>query len=176
MARQILRLGLLFITLGSSHLVEGETMEKLTVQMDLHQVALNAYHNGEDVFVSLDQFCELTDAEAKEVDGGLFEEWATKGAIPQAWVEADKDARPRALTAEEVEADAKFQEVIVLLEDGKKDKAIAVLKEAFVLDPQNWLIRKQLWAIDTPEAFYSGNVDYGWQKEQWAREDMELAN
>lgn len=34
-----------------------------------------------------------------------------------------------------------------------------------------WLIRKQLWAIETPEAFYEGNVDFEWQKEQMAREE-----
>ena len=42
------------------------------------------------------------------------------------------------------------------------------------MDPQNWLIRKQLWAIETPEVSYEGDVDYGWQKEQISREDAVL--
>lgn len=101
-------------------------------------------------------------------------EWATKGSIPKAWVDADKQTQIRELTAEEQEADARFQLAIVLLQNGKKDDAIAELKRAFVLDPKNWLIRKQLWAIETPEAFYSGDVDYGWQKQQAAKEDAQL--
>ena len=61
-----------------------------------------------------------------------------------------------------------------MLENDKKEAAIAELKKAFELDPENWLIRKQLWAIETPEAFYDGNVDYGWQKAQMAREKVAL--
>ena len=34
----------------------------------------------------------------------------------------------------------------------------------------NWLIRKQMWAIEAPEAFYDGPVDYAWQKAQQKRE------
>ena len=61
-----------------------------------------------------------------------------------------------------------------MLDQGKREAAIAELKEAFKLDPKNWLIRKQLWAIETPEAFYEGDVDYGWQKEQMSREEAVL--
>ena len=103
-------------------------------------------------------------------------EWVTTGAIPKVWIEADKQSKPRALTAKEQEADARFQLAIVLLANGKKDEAVAELKKAFQLDPENWLIRKQLWAIETPEAFYEGNVDYGWQKAQVEREKAELEN
>ena len=78
------------------------------------------------------------------------------------------------MTADEREADAKFQHAIALLKQGKREDAIAELKRAFVLDPKNWLIRKQLWAIENPGMFYDGNVDYRWQKEQMAREDEEL--
>lgn len=102
-------------------------------------------------------------------------EWATSGAIPKAWADANKDVKPHPLTADEKEADARFQLAIVLLERGKRSEAIDELKRAFALDPQNWLIRKQLWAIETPEAFYDGDVDYGWQKEQMAREKAELS-
>jgi tetratricopeptide (TPR) repeat protein len=100
--------------------------------------------------------------------------WAKTGVVPKAWIDADTQEKPHALTADEQEADARFQLAIVLLANGKKEGAIAELQKAFQLDPQNWLIRKQLWAIETPEAFYSGNVDYGWQKEQMAREKVAL--
>jgi len=99
-------------------------------------------------------------------------EWVSTSTIPRAWIDADKQEKPHALTSDEQEADARFQLAIVLLEKGKKEDAIAELKKAFRLDPENWLIRKQLWAIETPEAFYDGNVDYGWQKQQMEREKV----
>lgn len=99
-------------------------------------------------------------------------EWVTTGAIPQPW--RQRRAALRNLTPDEAEADARFQLAIALLERGKREEAIAELKRAFRLDPQNWIIRKQLWAIEHPKAFYEGDVDYGWQKEQQAREDAEL--
>ena len=97
--------------------------------------------------------------------------WVTTGAIPEAWIAADKQAFPVAMTPEKQEADARFQLAIVLLKQEKKAEAIGELKRAFRFDPKNWLIRKQLWAIETPEAFYEGNVDFEWQKEQMAREE-----
>ncbi len=99
--------------------------------------------------------------------------WVESGAIPQAWIEDDRQEVPRALTQDEAEADARFQLAIVLLERGKREEAIAELKEAFRLDPENWLIRKQLWAIETPRAFYAGEVDYAWQKVQMQKEEAE---
>ena len=105
---------------------------------------------------------------------GELVEWITSGMIPSAWRDADKGAKPRALTADEQAADAKFQRAIALLKQGKREDAVAELKRAYVLDPKNWLIRKQLWAIENPGMFYDGKVDYRWQKEQMAREDEEL--
>ena len=102
-----------------------------------------------------------------------LKEWAETGVIPAAW-HAGESAEVRPLTGGEQEADARFQLAIVLLDQGKREAAIAELKEAFKLDPKNWLIRKQLWAIETPEAFYEGDVDYGWQKEQMSREEAVL--
>tara|TARA_Y100000758_G_scaffold89007_1_gene60742 strand:- start:503 stop:667 length:165 start_codon:yes stop_codon:yes gene_type:complete len=46
---------------------------------------------------------------------------------------------------------------------------MARLKEAVWLDPQNWLMRKQLWAIDALEV-YEGEVNYDWQE---ARKEVE---
>ncbi|MDA0747681.1 MAG: hypothetical protein O2954_14255 [bacterium] len=101
-------------------------------------------------------------------------EWATTGRIPAAWIEADQGAVLSEMTPAEREADARFQLALVLLENGKREEAISELKRAFQEDPQNWLIRKQLWAVEHPEVFYEGNVDYAWQKEQVARENEEL--
>lgn len=64
------------------------------------------------------------------------------------------------------EAAARFQLGLVLLEDGKKDEAMAEWRKALALDPQNWIIHKQIWAVEHPDKFYNGSVDYGWQKSQ----------
>jgi tetratricopeptide (TPR) repeat protein len=64
------------------------------------------------------------------------------------------------------EASARFQLGLVLLEGGKKQEAIAEWRKALALDPQNWIIHKQIWAVEHPDKFYKGDVDYGWQKAQ----------
>lgn len=56
------------------------------------------------------------------------------------------------------------------LDQGERQKALAALKEAWALEPGNWIIRKQIWAIEHPDQFYPAiNID--WQKEQIKKED-----
>ncbi len=64
------------------------------------------------------------------------------------------------------EAAARFQLGLVLLESGKKEEAMAEWRKALALDPNNWIIHKQIWAVENPDKFYDGDVDYGWQKTQ----------
>ena len=64
------------------------------------------------------------------------------------------------------EAAARFQLGLVLLENGKKEEAMAEWRKALALDPQNWIIHKQIWAVEHPDKFYKDDVDYGWQKTQ----------
>jgi tetratricopeptide (TPR) repeat protein len=60
---------------------------------------------------------------------------------------------------------------LVLLQQEQKDAALVKLKQARDLDADNWRIRKQIWAIENPDRFYSGNSpDFGWQKEQLTKE------
>ncbi len=63
-------------------------------------------------------------------------------------------------------AEGPFRIGRALLRQGKKDEALVELKKAAKLDDGNWIVRKQIWAIEHPEKFYEGNVDYGWQKKQ----------
>ena len=37
------------------------------------------------------------------------------------------------------------------------------------LAPDNFIIRKQIWAVEHPEKFYQGEIDYDWQQEQLER-------
>ncbi len=101
--------------------------------------------------------------------------WVETGRVPDVWREMASQP-PAEMTPAEREADARFQLAIVLLEAGKRPEAISELKRAFRLDPQNWLIRKQLWAVEHPEAFYQGDVDYTWQKRQIQLEDAEAGS
>ena len=71
------------------------------------------------------------------------------------------------------EAAARFQLGLVLLEVGKEQEAMAEWRKALALDPQNWIIHKQIWAVEHPDKFYKGAVDYTWQKAQLEEEKNE---
>ena len=71
------------------------------------------------------------------------------------------------------EAAARFELGLILLESGKKEEAMAEWRKALALDPQNWIIHKQIWAVEHPDKFYDGSVDYGWQKTQLEAEKSE---
>ena len=62
-----------------------------------------------------------------------------------------------------------------LLSQGDKEAAVRQLSTALEQDPDNWIIHKQIWAIEHPERFYRGEVDFDWQerqlKEEHARRD-----
>lgn len=52
----------------------------------------------------------------------------------------------------------------------EKSAAASALRSALKIEPDNWLIHKQIWAIEYPEKFYEGPVDFRWQREQLRRE------
>ncbi len=53
-----------------------------------------------------------------------------------------------------------------LLSRARKEEANMCLQQALELDPENRLVRKQMWAIAHPERFYAGAIDRDWQKVQ----------
>ena len=59
-----------------------------------------------------------------------------------------------------------FERGLALYHAGQTEKAATVWRDGIALDPENWNMRKQLWAIENPDKFYSGKVDYSWQREQ----------
>lgn len=61
---------------------------------------------------------------------------------------------------------------ILKLEAGDKAGAADAWRAALEEDKWNFVVRKQIWAIEHPEQFYEGKIDYDWQKEQMAREGM----
>jgi tetratricopeptide (TPR) repeat protein len=86
----------------------------------------------------------------------------------------------RFLAGEETEAPAgdgrmdpaaleRFAEGVELYSEGRTDEAVAVWREALALDPDNFVVRSQIWAVEHPEHFYPA-VDRDWQELQLLKE------
>ncbi len=72
--------------------------------------------------------------------------------------------------SEHSRSNAVFQKGMGLYSSGKVKEALATWREAVALDPDNYIIRKQIWAVENPERFYAGDIDYGWQRERAKRD------
>lgn len=72
----------------------------------------------------------------------------------------------KAMGFESPEAELRFQLAALLIQQGNKPLALRQLKSALQKSPNNFIILKQIWAIENPERFYSGKVDFKWQREQ----------
>ena len=59
-----------------------------------------------------------------------------------------------------------FQRGLDYYHQSNTEEALVEWKKGRDLEPDNWVIRKQIWAVEHPEKFYNGEVDYGWQREQ----------
>lgn len=88
----------------------------------------------------------------------LVDNWLTGGGLPLVDVPEDVEWSPRAREL--------FLEAIAALRGDDREEAIRLLKLASPLEPDNLIIRKQLWAIENPERFYAGDIDREWQREQ----------
>lgn len=53
---------------------------------------------------------------------------------------------------------------------GRRGEALALWTRAYERDPENFVIRKQIWRALYPERF-GEPIDLAWQKGQIARED-----
>ena len=93
-----------------------------------------------------------------------LERWMSGQDPQQAEVEAKGS-----LGAGHAEANAIFREGLDHYRAGRTDEALARWRQGLGLDPGNYLIRKQIWAVENPDKFYDGDVDYDWQREQTAR-------
>ena len=94
----------------------------------------------------------------------VLERWVS-GQSPTPAGEEPEDA----LGAGHTEANAIFREGLDLYRTGRIEEALARWRQGLELDPDNYLIRKQIWAVENPDRFYEGDVDYNWQSEQLAR-------
>ena len=78
----------------------------------------------------------------------------------------DPDTEPG---SELSESNALLRQGLELYRRGEVAEAIAVWRKGISLDPANYILRKQVWAVENPDKFYEGDIDYGWQKEQTAK-------
>ena len=103
-------------------------------------------------------------------------DWRSRVALARTYAEASRfgDAiacLEAAAKLQPVESSVPFVWGLVLLQQGQKEAALIKLKQARDLDPDNWRIRKQIWAIENPEKFYrSESPDFDWQREQLKKE------
>ena len=96
----------------------------------------------------------------------LARAYAEQGRSPEALAHLEAAAR-----IEPAESSVQFVWGLVLLQKGNREAALEKFKKARDLDPDNWRIRKQIWAIENPDKFYTGkSPDFGWQKEQLKKE------
>jgi hypothetical protein len=95
---------------------------------------------------------DIRRAETRE----LLERWLASEDVDVAAVDEPASAEARRL----------FHEGVRAFQAGDRSRAITLLTQAYPLEPDNLLIRRQLWSIEHPERFYDGDVDVDWQDEQ----------
>jgi len=72
----------------------------------------------------------------------------------------------RACALQENSVDALMAISAAYLTAERPAQAADALRAALKIDPENWIVHKQIWAIEHPERFYGGDVDFSWQREQ----------
>lgn len=58
---------------------------------------------------------------------------------------------------------------VALYHEGRTQKALSLWRQAMAIEPDNYVVRKQIWAVENPERFYGEQIDSEWQKEQLKR-------
>jgi peroxiredoxin len=71
-------------------------------------------------------------------------------------------------------ARALFARGVVYHREGKTPLALSSWKRALAQEPANWVIRKQIWALEFPGRFYP-RIQFDWQNEQIRREEIQAA-
>ena len=61
-----------------------------------------------------------------------------------------------------------YDEGLALYRQGKSAEAVRLWRKEMEMEPDNFVVRKQVWAVEHPEKFYDGTIDSAWQKEQIA--------
>jgi hypothetical protein len=62
-----------------------------------------------------------------------------------------------------------FARGVSVYAEGNADEALALWRDALALDPDNFVVRSQIWALEHPDRFYPA-VDREWQELQLVKE------
>ena len=130
--------------------------------------AVRGQTRGSVTALSLDELRARAARTPDDADARLALAQALERAGDYAAALAECEAAARSRPAD---ATIPFTHGLVLLRQGRTNDALSKFTAARDLDSGNWRIRKQIWALEHPEKFYGTNgIDWGWQKEQIARE------
>ena len=136
--------------------------ENLLGQMYGFKAIPNGYLIDERGFV---QYKKLGGFDIRRIEtASLVERWVRGPTIEESLQEAET-----ALGAEHSQANAHFRQGLEFYRAGRVEEALAEWRRGVELVPDNYIIRKQIWAVENPDKFYAGGVDYDWQKEQIAQ-------
>ena len=97
----------------------------------------------------------------RDESADVLERWIDGPSLDESLESAQAE-----LGTEHSEAIDLFRKGLALYRQGDVTKAVAKWRSAIEMEPGNYIIRKQIWAVQNPDRFYSGDVDYTWQKEQ----------
>ena len=92
-------------------------------------------------------------------------------AVLDRWVSGEDPAPGRdwpVAGPEFSESNELFRQGMVPFRQGRVEEAVELWHAGLEHDPDNYIIRKQIWAIEHPGRFYEGDVDYTWQRAQIA--------
>ena len=152
----------------------GGTFKSLLDQKNLIGKLYNLKYVPVGILVDEEGYLART-VSSVDIDDQTFkielENWVTTGNIPASWQANNTQEATRSLTPEEKIADQYLDQAVLLLTQDQRQAAIEALEKGYEADPTNWLIRKQLWAVQNPSAFYDGPVDYSWQQQRIQEED-----
>ncbi len=97
--------------------------------------------------------------------------WVKQGRLPTEW----ETRLGTPLGSREVKALECLAEARRALAEGRTQDAAELLQRGYQLDPENWLIRKQMWVLEHPEKFYTEEKpDRAWQQQRISDEDARL--
>lgn len=101
----------------------------------------------------------------KPETASIVDQWISAPRLDESLLLDDVELGP-----EHSQANEHFRQGQSLYKQGKVPEALDEWRKGTALEPDNLIIRKQIWAVENPGRFYDGNVDYAWQKEQMAEE------
>lgn len=102
----------------------------------------------------------------KPEDAQRAEEWAKGKADAELAVMSQAEAAKGMKHPEALEF---YDRGLVLYRQGRVQEAVALWRKVIAIEPDNFIVRKQVWAVEHPEKFYDGAVDFAWQREQMAK-------